>query len=184
MQELREIFKSSIENKLVPFLEKYDFSYHVAKHEFSDTHDVFYFKRQSSYINLAHMGFNPHDVPWSFVLLLGQTGYKKTTNEFDSIPLWYIKEKIAPRYDYQRAAIKMNFDAYNINTPEEIKASIRQAIFDLDNFCKDFLLEDFVRFNRIREIKYLEYLVQTQVITETNWLGLNKDVMKPNREIE
>jgi len=184
MQELRELFKSSIEKNLVPFLKKYGFSYHVTIHEFSETHDIFYFKRQSSYINLAHMGFNPHDVPWSFVLMLGQTGYKKTTHEFDSVPLWYIKEKIAPRDEYQRVAIKMNFDTYNINTPEQIKTSIRQAIFDLDNFCKDFLLEDFVRFNRIREIKYLEYLVQTQVITETNWLGLKKDVMKPNKEIE
>jgi hypothetical protein len=78
----------------------------------------------------------------------------------------------------------MNFDEYHINTPEEIRASISQAIFDLDTFCKDFLTEDFVRFDRIREIKYLEYLVQTQVITETNCLGVEKDVMKPNKEIE
>jgi hypothetical protein len=78
----------------------------------------------------------------------------------------------------------MNLNEYHINTLEEIRVSVRQAIFDLDNFCKDFLTEDFVRFDRIREIKYLEYLVQTQVITETNWLGLKKDVMKPNEEIE
>lgn len=78
----------------------------------------------------------------------------------------------------------MNFNEYDINTLEEIKTSIRQAVFDLDNFCKDFLMEDFVRFERIREIRYLEYLVQTQVITETNLLGLKKEVMKPNNEIE
>ncbi len=184
MEELSEFFRASIEKKLIPFLEKYGFDYHVEKHKYSDTHDVFDFKRNSSYIIIAHMGFNPHDVPWNSVLLLGKKGFKKTTSEFDSVPLWYIKQKIAPSYDYQREAIKMNFNEYHINTLEEIRVSIRQAIFDLDNFCKDFLTEDFVRFDRIREIKYWEYLVQTQVITETNWLGLKKDVMKPNEEIE
>lgn len=184
MRQLRDSFKTSIENQLVPFLKRFDFSYHITKHEFSETHDVFSFTRNSSYIHIAHMGFNPHDIPWSFVLMLGKSGFKKSSNQFDSIPLWYIKQKIAPPYEYQRAAIKLNFDAYNINSNEEINASIRQAVFDLDNFCKDFLMEDFVRFNRIREIKYLEYLVQTQVITETNWLGISKVVMKPNSEIE
>jgi hypothetical protein len=184
MQELREIFRTSIENKLVPFLKKYGFDCSVHKHEFSNIHDVFQFTKKSSYINIAHMGFNPHDVPWSFALLLGKQGFKKTSNEFDSVPLWYIKQKIAPPYDYQREAIKMNFDEYLINTPVEIKASIRKVIFDLDTFCKDFLTEDFVRFNRIREIKYLEYLVQTQVITEANWLGVKKSVMRPNKEID
>ena len=184
MQELREDFRASIEDKVVPFLKKYGFDYYIDKHEFSDIHDVFQFTRNSSYINIAHMGFNPHDIPWSFVLLLGKKGFKKTSNEFDSVPLWYIKQKIATPYDYQREAIKMNFDEYRINTLEEIRVSIRQAIFDLDTFCKDFLTEDFVRFDRIREIKYLEYLVQTQVITQTNWLGIEKYVIKPNKEIE
>lgn len=184
MQKLREIFRTTIETKLAPFLKKYGFNCYVHKHEFSNIHDVFQFTKRSSYINIAHMGFNPHDVPWSFVLLLGKQGFKKTSNEFDSVPLWYIKQKIAPPYDYQREVIKMNFGEYRINTPEEIKVSIRQAMFDLDIFCKDFLTEDFVRFDRIQEIKYLEYLVQTQVITETNWLGVEKGVMRPNKEID
>lgn len=63
MQELRENFKASIETKLVPFLKKYGFDYHVDKHQFSESHDVFQFIRNSSTINVVHMGFNPHDAP-------------------------------------------------------------------------------------------------------------------------
>ena len=184
MQEPRNYFRTLIENKLVPLLKKYGFTYHVCKPEITDNHDVFKFKRNSSFIDIGVMGFHPQDAPWCFVVLLGKEGFKKTTNEFDQVPLWYIKQKIAPPYHYQRDAIKMNFDEYPLNNTEEITKSVLQACFDLDKFCKDFLKEDFLRFNRIREIKYLEYLVQTQVITERNWIGLNKDVMKPNKELE
>jgi hypothetical protein len=89
MQELREYFRVSIENKLLPLLKKYGFDYYIGKHEFSDIHDVFQFTRNSSYINIVHTGFNPHDTPWSFAILLGKKGFKKTSTEFDSVPSVY-----------------------------------------------------------------------------------------------
>jgi len=184
MEDLRNLFKRTIEKELVPFLAKFNFEYKYGIHEFSETHDTFMFKKHESYLEIYHMGFNPKDAPWSFIILLGKKGFKKTTTQFDSIPLWYLKQKIAPPYDYQREAIKLTFNEYDINNDLQIRQSIENAIFELSNFCNDFLTGDFVRFDRIRQINYLEYLVQTQVISESNWFGLQKIVMKSNEEIE
>ena len=184
MNQLKDYFKASIESRMVPFLKKFGFLYTLSVHDLSDIHDVFTFKKDSTYIFIAHMGFNPKDIPWSFSPLLGKDGFKQTSGVFDLVPLWYIKQKIAPFEAYQKEAIKMNFEPYNINSMEEINQSITRAIFDLDTFCKDFLTNNFIRFDRIREIKYLEYLVQTHLVTETNWLGIKKEVMKQNEEVE
>jgi hypothetical protein len=185
MQELREHLKKSIEEKLVPYLQRFGFEYYPSIHDYSKTHDVFQFKKtDNSYINIDHMGFHFHDYPWNINPMLGKLGFKKSTNQFDSIPLWYWKQKIAPLESWQREALKLTFDNYPVNSIEQITKSIDQTIFDFDNFTKDFLNGNSVTFNRIREIRYLEYLTQIQVFGDYHWTGSKKFTFYNNKEVE
>lgn len=184
MQELRELLKDKIENELATFLKSYGFELTISELEYSSTHDVFKFKKDDLFIDIDHYGFHPHDYPWSICPMLGRQGFKKTTQQFNSIPLWYFKQKIAPRESWQRDVIKLTFDNYPINSKEQIAKAISQCIFDLDNFCKDYLTNDFYLFDKIREINYLEYLVQTQVFGNYHWTGKKKFTIYKNKELE
>ena len=111
MEELREELKKQVEEKLAPYLQKFGFHFHLSVSEFRDTHDLFTFKRSdNSYIRLDHMGFYFHDYPWSLDPMLGQTGFKRSTDQFDMVPLWYWKEKLAPSENWQREALKLTLD--------------------------------------------------------------------------
>lgn len=185
MHELREHLKNTIQNDLVPFLKKYDFEFALEANKYSDTHDIFIFKKQNNvYLNIDHMGFHVHDYPWSIIPMLGKAGFKGSSTQFDSIPLWYWKQKIAPFESWQRDALKLTFDNYPVNSKDQITQAIKQVVFDLENFCKDFLTNDFNRFDKIRQIKYLEYLVQTQVLGEYHWTGKKKFTFYQNKEVE
>jgi len=184
MQELRELLKDKIENELATFLQNYGFEFSLSKHEYSETYDVFKFKKDDLYIDIEHYGFHPHDYPWSICPMLGRQGFKRTTSQFDSIPLWYYKQKIAPKESWQREVIKLTFDNYPINSKTQIVNAVSQTIFDLDNFCKDYLTNDLYIFDKIREINYLEYLVQTQVFGEYHWTGKKKFTIYKNKEVE
>ena len=154
MQELRQQLKNNIQSQLVPYLESFGFEFKLSKHKFSDTHDVFeFFKPNGVYLNIDHMGFNYHDYPWSINPVLGKVGFKKTTTLFDGIPLWYWKEKIAPKVQWARDEINLTSDNYPVNTLDDITRTIKQVVFDLDAFCKDFLINNFIRFDRIRQIQ-------------------------------
>ena len=185
MQELKEQLKLTIEKTLVPFLEKFNFTYYHSMDGYSGDHDLFTFRDEKGwYVAIDYMGFNPHDYPWSMNPMLGKSGYKKTAAQFDAVPLWYWKQKVAPFEKWQREAIKLTFANYPINSVAQIKSSIDQTIFDLDNFCKDFLKREELRFDRIREIRYLEHLVQFRLYSKTHWTGTMKTIISENEEME
>ena len=185
MEELRVELKNLVRQTLAPYLQKFGLQFHLSVSEFRDTHDLFTFKRSdNSYIRLDHMGFYFHDYPWSLDPILGQTGFKRSTDQFDIVPLWYWKEKLAPSENWQREALKLTLDIYEVNTIEQINKAIDQIIFDLDNFCKDFLTSNYVNLNRMREIRYLEYLTQIQVFGEYNRDGKKKFTFYNNKEVK
>jgi hypothetical protein len=185
MHELREELKTLVQDKLAPFLLKFGFQFHLSVHEYSNTHDVFTFKKpDDSYILIDHMGFHFHDYPWSINPTLGQPGFKTSTTQFDTVPLWYLKQKLAPFEAWQREALKISFDNYPVNSIDQIRKSIDQTIFDLDTFCKDFLTGNFLTFNRARQIRYLEHLTQIQVFGEYHWTGKKKFTFYHNKEVD
>lgn len=185
MNELREELLKSVQVKLAPYLLKFGFQFHLSMHDYSDTHDVFTFNRSDgAYINIDHMGFHFHDYPWNINPVLGLPGFKVSTAQFDIAPLWYWKQKIAPLEKWQREALKLTFDNYPVNSIFQIGKAIDQTIFDLDNFCKDFLEMDYIIFNRIRNIRYLEHLTQIQVFGEYHWTGKKKFTFYKNKEVE
>ena len=159
--ELKKQLRKSIESDLVPFLKQFDF-----ESEFSTTkygRDVYKFVKGDVYIDFDYMGFHFHDYPWQANPILGKTGFKKSVNTYDGIYLSYWKEKIAPHDKWGREYLQLTFDNYPINSIEQIKKAVEQAIFDLDHFCGDFLRNNLNIFDKIRQIQYIESLVRFKV---------------------
>jgi len=181
--ELKKQLKKSIESDLIPFLKQCDF-----ESEFSTTkfgHDVYKFVKGDIYIDFDYMGFHFHDYPWQANPMLGKTGFKKSTNAFDSVSLTYWKEKIAPKDKWGREFLQLTFDNYPINSIEQIKKAIEQTIFDLDNFCGDFLRRnDFAVFEKLRQIQYIESLVRFNVYGTYYQNGSKEILIKREPEIE
>jgi hypothetical protein len=185
MRESREELNKQVQEKLVPYLMKFKFQLNLSVYANNDTHDIFTFNRSDdAYIRIDHMGFHTLDSPWNMNPLLGLQGFKVSTAQFDTVPLWYWKQKIAPTETWQREAIQLTSGHYPVNSIEQIGKAITQTIFDLDNFCKDFLEKDYLVFNRIRQIRYLEYLTQVQVFGEYDAQGQKKFTIYNNKEVE
>ncbi len=181
--ELKRQLRKSIDNELVPFLKQFDFN-----HDFSTTnygHDCYKFVKDNDvYIDFYYCGFHFHDYPWMANPKLGKAGFKKTTDKYDSIGLLYWKEKIAPFEQRDRDFLQITFDNYPINSAEQIKRAIEQIVFDLDHFCRDFLKNDFIVFDKIREIQYLESLVRRNVYGTYYQNGDREFLIKSEPEVE